>query len=65
MADTGDVELGAYAALSLGLIYVGTCDDVIGMNIWEVLNDLCSRPESLSSTVTRFYAVGLSLLYLA
>lgn len=34
VVDTSSNEIGAYAALSLGLIFVGTCNDEVGNAIW-------------------------------
>jgi len=56
------VELSAFAALSLGLIFVGTKNDDIATVILETLGE---RPENqLNMTMARFFGVGLALLFL-
>lgn len=50
------------AALSLGLVYVGTCNDSIAEAIMQALLEM---PETaLNDTMTRFACVGLGLLFL-
>jgi 26S proteasome regulatory subunit N1 len=50
------------AALTLGLSFVGTCDDEISSVILQRLME--SSPEDLNHTVSRFLCLGLGLLYL-
>ena len=56
------VELSAMAALSLGLIFVGTRQDDVMSYIIDTLNE---RPENqLNMTMARFFGVALGLLFL-
>jgi len=56
------VESSAFAALSLGLIFVGKCNEDVGNAIYQTLIE---RPENqLNMTVTRFFGVALGLLFL-
>jgi 26S proteasome regulatory subunit N1 len=61
--DTGlPVETSAFAALSLGLIFVGKCHEDAANAIIQTLTE---RNEShLNMTVARYFAVGLGLLFL-
>lgn len=57
-----NVEISAFSALSLGLIFVGTCNDDIAMSI---LQTLMERPDNqISITVARYFGVALGLLFL-
>lgn len=56
------VRIVGYAALSLGLVYVGTCDADIAQSI---MTTLMERPaEQLTDSHTRFLSLGLGLLFL-
>lgn len=56
------VESSAFAALSLGLIFVGKCNDDVGNAIYQTLTE---RPENqLNMTVCRYFGVALGLLFL-
>lgn len=58
-----DQDISAFAALSLGLIFVGKCDVDVGNCI---VMTLCERPkERLSEVNARYFSVGLGLLFLA
>ena len=52
----------SFAALSLGLIYVGTCDDEIGGILLQRLME--SSDMELDENVSRFLCLGLGLVYL-
>ncbi|KAF9976410.1 proteasome regulatory particle base subunit [Actinomortierella ambigua] len=55
------MELASYAALSLGMVFVGTCDGEITSTI---LQTMLERSEGqLSETFGRFMALGLALLH--
>lgn len=55
-------DVAGFAALSLGLIFVGTCDEEVSNTI---LSALFGRPESeLSQVSARFFIIGLALNYL-
>jgi len=64
ISDTGiDQNISAFAALSLGLIFVGKCDSDIGSLIVTTLMD---RPkEKLMEPNLRYFSIGLGLLFLA
>lgn len=56
------VECSAFAALSLGLIFVGKCHEDVGNAIYQTLIE---RPENqLNMTVSRYFGVALGLLFL-
>eukprot|EP01017_Pseudomicrothorax_dubius_P046408 TRINITY_DN8170_c0_g2_i4.p1 TRINITY_DN8170_c0_g2~~TRINITY_DN8170_c0_g2_i4.p1 ORF type:complete len:750 (-),score=243.54 TRINITY_DN8170_c0_g2_i4:172-2421(-) len=56
------VELSAFAALSIGLIFVGRCHEDAANSILQTLSE---RPENqLNMTISRYFSVGLSLLFL-
>jgi len=56
------LEMSALAALSLGLIFVGTRNEDITTMIIETLQE---RPENqLNMTMARFFGVALGLLFL-
>lgn len=59
--DSNIVEV-SFAALSLGIVFVGTCDDEIAGVIIQRLME--SSEEELNNTVSRFLCLGLGLLYL-
>lgn len=55
-------ETAAFAALSLGLIFVSRCDEEV---VNTILTSLMSRSDSeLDQTVSKYFAVGLALTYL-
>ncbi len=56
------LEMSALAALSLGLIFVGTRNEDVSTMIIETLQE---RPENqLNMTMARFFGVALGLLFL-
>lgn len=56
------LEHSAFAALSLGLIYVGKCDENVAN---AILQTLLERPtEQLDSHWSKLFGVGLALLYM-
>lgn len=56
------VECSAFAALSLGLIFVGKCHEDVGNAIYQTLIE---RPDNqLNITVARYFGVALGLLFL-
>lgn len=52
----------AFAALALGLIYVGSCDDDIGSTLVQRLME--SSDDELNHTIARFLCLGLGLLFI-
>lgn len=50
------------AALALGLVYVGSCNDEVGTYIVQRLME--ASPEDLDNSISRFLCLGLGLLYL-
>jgi 26S proteasome regulatory subunit N1 len=50
------------AALSLGLVFVGSCDDDLGSVMLQRLME--ASDEELNHTASRFLCLGLGLLYL-
>uniref|UniRef100_A0A0D6R055 26S proteasome non-ATPase regulatory subunit 2 homolog n=1 Tax=Araucaria cunninghamii TaxID=56994 RepID=A0A0D6R055_ARACU len=56
------IDVMAFTAISLGLIYVGSCNDEVAQSI---ILALMERSESeLGEPLTRFLCLGLGLLYL-
>jgi 26S proteasome regulatory subunit N1 len=55
-------ELQAVAALAVGLIYVGTCDEDAAQSILQTLME--KEEKDLESPFTRIFALGLGLLFL-
>lgn len=56
------LDVIAFAALSLGMIYVGSCNEEVAQSIIFALMD---RSEAeLGEALTRFLPLGLGLLYL-
>lgn len=56
------VDVIAFAAISLGLVYVGSCNEDVAQNIVLALMD---RSESeLADPLARFLPLGLGLLFL-
>jgi len=60
--ETADITEVSMAALSLGLCFIGTCDDDIGSVILQRLME--SSDVELDHTSSRFLCLGLALLYL-
>ena len=61
--DTGNsTQLQAVAALAIGLIYVGTCDEDAAQSILQTLME--KTEEDLENSFTRLFALGLGLLFL-
>jgi 26S proteasome regulatory subunit N1 len=58
----GNIAESAMAALSLGMIFVGTCDDDIGTVILTRLMETSEVDHNQS--ISRFLSLGLGLLYL-
>jgi 26S proteasome regulatory subunit N1 len=50
------------AALSIGLIFVGTCDDDAAQAMLQTLME--KEEEQLNDPFTRIFALGLGLLFL-
>jgi 26S proteasome regulatory subunit N1 len=61
-SDVTSITEASMAALTLGLSFVGTCDDEISSVILQRLME--SSAEDLNHTVSRFLCLGLGLLYL-
>ncbi|CAD8208266.1 unnamed protein product [Paramecium octaurelia] len=62
IVEADSVELASMAALSLGLIFVGKCNDEVANAIVQTMME---RQESqLDISISRYFAVGLGLLYL-
>jgi 26S proteasome regulatory subunit N1 len=56
------VDVAAFAALSLGLVYVGTCNDDVAM---AILQALMERGETeLAEPLVRYFLLALGLLFL-
>lgn len=64
VANTEDAKIAevSFAALSLGLVFVGTCNDDVGSALVQRLME--SSEEELNHTMMRFLCLGLGLLYL-
>ncbi|DAZ95507.1 TPA: hypothetical protein N0F65_001846 [Lagenidium giganteum] len=60
--ENADIQEVAFAALALGMVEVGTCDDVAGGVLMQRLME--SSDVELDSSCVRFLALGLGLLYL-
>lgn len=60
--ENADIQEVAYAALALGMVEAGTCDDVAGGVLMQRLIE--SSDVELDSSCVRFLALGLGLLYL-
>lgn len=59
---TADMKEVSFAALSLGLIFVGTCDENVGSVLMQRLME--SSEVELNSTNARFLVLALGLLFL-
>lgn len=55
-------QLQAVAALAIGLIYVGTCDEDASQSILQTLME--KNEQDLENSFTRLFALGLGLLFL-
>ena len=60
--ETANITEVSMAALSLGMVFVGTCDDDIGSVLLQRLME--ASDEELNHTSSRFLCLGLGLLYL-
>ncbi|KAJ8577721.1 hypothetical protein ON010_g1491 [Phytophthora cinnamomi] len=60
--ENADIQEVSYAALALGMVEVGTCDDEAGSVLMQRLME--SSDAELDSSCARFLALGLGLLYL-
>lgn len=61
--DSGNsTQLQAVAALAIGLIYVGTCDEDAAQSILQTLME--KEEENLNDPFTKLFALGLGLLFL-
>jgi 26S proteasome regulatory subunit N1 len=59
-SDSSIVE-ASLAALALGMVYVGSCNDDVGTYIVQRLME--ASPEDLDNSISRFLCLGLGLLY--
>lgn len=62
MDTDNSTQLQAVAALAIGLIYVGTCDEDAAQSILQTLME--KTEEDLENSFTRLFALGLGLLFL-
>merc|ERR1719263_2208859 len=58
------IECSAMAAVSLGLVYVSSCNDEVAQAILQTLIERQAVEGALDGTWPHFFAVGLGLLYL-
>merc|ERR1719183_2631951 len=58
------IECSAMAAVSLGMIFVSSCNDEVAQAILQTLIERQAVEGALSGTWPHFFAVGLGLLYL-
>lgn len=58
------IETSAMAAVSLGLIFVSSCNDEVAQAILQTLIERQAVEGALSGTWPHFFAVGLGLLFL-
>mmetsp|Transcript_23303 Transcript_23303/g.42134 ORF Transcript_23303/g.42134 Transcript_23303/m.42134 type:complete len:888 (-) Transcript_23303:94-2757(-) len=58
------IETSAMAAVSLGLVFVSSCNDEVAQAILQTLIERQAVEGALSGTWPHFFAVGLGLLYL-
>lgn len=59
---SNSTELQAVAALAIGLIYTGTCDEDAAQSILQTLME--KEEKDLENPFTRIFALGLGLLFL-
>merc|ERR1719235_931660 len=65
IVDTSNtVEVSAMAAVSLGLIFVSSCNDEVAQAIIQTLLERSAVDGALNGAWPHFFAVGLGLLYL-
>lgn len=64
VANTNNADIAevSFAALALGMVFVGTCSDDVGSVLVQRLME--SSTEDLDNTMSRFLCLGLGLLYL-
>lgn len=62
LESTNSTKLQAIAALSIGLIFVGTCDDDAAQSMLQVLME--KEEDQLNDPYIRMFALGLGLLFL-
>ena len=60
---SNSMEVSSMAALALGIIFVGTCDDDVANSILQTLMSDRSN-EDLDSTFVKFFGLALGLLFL-
>lgn len=58
------METAAFAALSLGLVFVGSCHDSISQTVMGALMERCEASNIEKDSMARFFCVGVGLLYL-
>merc|ERR1719183_2839310 len=58
------IETSAMAAVSLGMVFVSSCNDEVAQAIMQTLIERQAVEGALSGTWPHFFAVGLGLLYL-
>jgi len=58
------IECSAMAAVSLGLVFVSSCNDEVAQAILQTLIERQAVEGALTGTFPHFFAVGLGLLYL-
>lgn len=56
------LELQAIAALAIGIIYTGTCDEDAAQSILQTLME--KEEKDFENSFTRIFALGLGLLFL-
>eukprot|EP00933_Yihiella_yeosuensis_P032889 TRINITY_DN2655_c0_g1_i1.p1 TRINITY_DN2655_c0_g1~~TRINITY_DN2655_c0_g1_i1.p1 ORF type:complete len:891 (-),score=252.91 TRINITY_DN2655_c0_g1_i1:80-2752(-) len=59
-----NIECSAMAAVSLGLIFVSSCNDEVAQAVLQTLIERQAVEGALDGTWPHFFAVGLGLLYL-
>ncbi len=59
---SNSTRLQAVAALTIGMIFVGTCDSDVSTSILQTLMD--KEEDQLNDPFTRMFALGLGLLFL-
>lgn len=61
---SNNIDVLSIAALSLGMVFVGTANVEITEAMTSVLMELDSKEVPLNNTYSRYFALGLGLLYL-